>query len=174
MGDVRRKNKKPNSQECTAEQEPDEVCKIWDRRRRRGSFGHDVSNARPISRQDVVLVLPELPFPFLTGFLSSVHRRKVFLRPATCDLTSEVKKADPHRRADGPRMNPRLSVGNPPRPFRLFRMTERSTPDPSSSRVPVHSALVQKSVTTSTNLAGRLSSSDARKLPRDSQEEKQK
>src|SRR5215467_5968038 len=32
-----------------------------------------------------------------------------------------------------------------------------------SSRAPVHSVLVQKSVTTSTNLAGRLSSTDARK-----------
>jgi hypothetical protein len=36
-------------------------------------------------------------------------------------------------------------------------MTERRTPDPSSSRVPVHSALVQKSVTAITNLVGRLS-----------------
>jgi hypothetical protein len=36
-------------------------------------------------------------------------------------------------------------------------MTERRTPDPSSSRVPVHSALVQKSVTAITNPAGRLS-----------------
>src|SRR5271169_3469156 len=47
--------------------------------------------------------------------------------------------------------------GNPPRPFRLFRMTEHSTPDLFASRVPVHSALVQKSVATITNLAGRLS-----------------
>src|SRR6267142_3398192 len=58
---------------------------------------------------------------------------------------------------DGPRMNPSVDVGNPPRPFRHLRMTERRTPDPSSSRVPVHSALVQKSVTAITNLAGRLS-----------------
>jgi hypothetical protein len=36
-------------------------------------------------------------------------------------------------------------------------MAERRTPDPSSSRVPVHSALVQKSVTAITNPAGRLS-----------------
>ena len=41
-------------------------------------------------------------------------------------------------------------------------MAERCTPDPSSSRVPVHSALVQKSVTVITNLAGRLSGLDAR------------
>jgi hypothetical protein len=47
--------------------------------------------------------------------------------------------------------------GNPPRPIRLFRMTEHSTQDLFASRVPVHSALVQKSVTTSTNSAGRLS-----------------
>src|SRR5215468_9035971 len=43
-----------------------------------------------------------------------------------------------------------------------------------SSRAPVHSVLVQKSVTTSTNLAGRLFKSDARKLGRDAQEAKQK
>jgi len=36
-------------------------------------------------------------------------------------------------------------------------MAERRSPDPSSSRVPVHSALVQKSVTAITNPAGRLS-----------------
>jgi len=41
-------------------------------------------------------------------------------------------------------------------------MAEHRTPDPSSSRVPVHSALVQKSVTVITNLAGRLSGLDAR------------
>src|SRR5271166_5771365 len=47
--------------------------------------------------------------------------------------------------------------GNPPRPIRLFRMAEHSTPDLFASRVPVHSAFVQKSVTTNTNSAGRLS-----------------
>jgi hypothetical protein len=36
-------------------------------------------------------------------------------------------------------------------------MAEHSTQDLFASRVPVHSALVQKSVTTNTNLAGRLS-----------------
>jgi hypothetical protein len=36
-------------------------------------------------------------------------------------------------------------------------MTEHSTPDLFASRVPVHSALVQKSVTTITNSAGQLS-----------------
>src|SRR5579872_3771725 len=54
-------------------------------------------------------------------------------------------------------MNPSVDVGNPPRPFRHLRMAERRSPDPSSSRVPVHSALVQKSVTAITNPAGRLS-----------------
>jgi hypothetical protein len=38
-------------------------------------------------------------------------------------------------------------------------MAEHSTPDLFASRVPVHSVLVQKSVTTITNLAGRLSAS---------------
>jgi hypothetical protein len=58
---------------------------------------------------------------------------------------------------DGPRMNPSVDVGCPPRPIRHLRMAERCTPDPSSSRAPVHSALVQKSVTAITNPAGRLS-----------------
>jgi hypothetical protein len=48
-------------------------------------------------------------------------------------------------------------------------MAELCTPDPSSSRVPVHSALVQKSVTVITNLAGRLSGLDARAYGVDSQ-----
>src|SRR5258708_20835293 len=54
-------------------------------------------------------------------------------------------------------MNPSVDVGCPPRPFRHLRMAERRTPDLSSSRAPVHSALVQKSVTAITNPAGRLS-----------------
>jgi hypothetical protein len=72
--------------------------------------------------------------------------------PYTCKQQSR-----PTVPCDGPRMNPSVDVGNPPRPFRHLRMTERRTPDPSSSRVPVHSALVQKSVTAITNPAGRLS-----------------
>jgi hypothetical protein len=36
-------------------------------------------------------------------------------------------------------------------------MAEHGTPDLFASRVPVHSALVQKSVATITNVAGRLS-----------------
>ncbi len=43
---------------------------------------------------------------------------------------------------------PVLDGGNPPRPFRHLRVTEHRTPDLSSSQVPVHSVLVQKSVTT--------------------------
>jgi hypothetical protein len=54
-------------------------------------------------------------------------------------------------------MNPSLDDGNPPRPFRHLRMAERRSPDPSSSRAPVHSVLVQKSVSAITNAAGRLS-----------------
>src|ERR1700733_14857899 len=57
------------------------------------------------------------------------------------------KQADPLSRVTGPRMNPSVDVGCPPRPFRHLRMAEHCTPDPSSSRAPVHSALVQKSVT---------------------------
>ena len=59
----------------------------------------------------------------------------------------ETKQADPLSRVTGPRMNPSVDVGCPPRPFRHLRMAQRRTPDPSSSRAPVHSALVQKSVT---------------------------
>src|SRR5579872_6871620 len=44
-------------------------------------------------------------------------------------------------------MNPSVDVGRPPRPFRHLRMAQRCSPDPSSSRAPVHSALVQISVT---------------------------
>jgi hypothetical protein len=56
-------------------------------------------------------------------------------------------QADPLSRVTGPRMNPSVDVGRPPRPFRHLRMAERRSPDPSSSRAPVHSALVQISVT---------------------------
>jgi hypothetical protein len=56
-------------------------------------------------------------------------------------------QADPLSRVTGPRMNPSVDVGRPPRPFRHLRMTEHRAPDPSSSRAPVHSALVQISVT---------------------------
>jgi hypothetical protein len=75
----------------------------------------------------------------------------------SCGTLPAEKSSRPTKPCDGPRMNRQVDVGNPPRPFRHLRMTERRTPDPSSSRVPVHSALVQKSVTAITNLAGRLS-----------------
>src|SRR6476660_9424779 len=78
------------------------------------------------------------------------------------DSGTKKKASRPTRPCDGPRMNPSVDVGNPPRPFRHLRMAERCSPDPSSSRVPVHSALVQKSVTAITNSAGRLSGLDAR------------
>src|SRR5580692_7200406 len=74
-----------------------------------------------------------------------------------CPPYTGKQQSRPTVPCDGPRMNPSVDVGNPPRPFRHLRMTERRTPDPSSSRVPVHSALVQKSVTVITNPAGRLS-----------------
>src|SRR5712692_1888823 len=78
-------------------------------------------------------------------------------RRSTAELIRRKKSSRPTMPCDGPRMNPSVDAGNPPRPFRHLRMTERRTPDPSSSRVPVHSALVQKSVTVITNLVGRLS-----------------
>jgi hypothetical protein len=67
------------------------------------------------------------------------------------------KSSRPAVPCGGPRMNPSLDDGNPPRPFRHLRMAEHRSPDLSSSRAPVHSVLVQKSVTTITNPAGRLS-----------------
>jgi hypothetical protein len=69
---------------------------------------------------------------------------------------------------------PVLDGGNPPRPIRHFRLAEHRTPDRITSRVPVHSALVQKSVATNTNFAGRLSVFDARESKADSQEENPK
>ena len=66
---------------------------------------------------------------------------------------------------------PVLDGGNPPRPFRHLRMAEHRTPDRLfTSRVPVHSVLVQKSVTTITNAVGRLSTLDARQSRGDSQD----
>src|SRR4029077_9478929 len=67
------------------------------------------------------------------------------------------KSSRPTVPCGGPRMNPSLDDGNPPRPIRHLRMAEHRSPDPSSSRAPVHSVLVQKSVTAITNPVGRLS-----------------
>ena len=83
--------------------------------------------------------------------------RDVGVLKKACDGLAPKNSSRPTVPCDGPRMNRQVDVGNPPRPFRHLRMTERRTPDPSSSRVPVHSALVQKSVTAITNSAGRLS-----------------
>jgi len=74
----------------------------------------------------------------------------------------EKKSSRPTKPCDGPRMNPSVDVGNPPRPFRHLRMAEHRSPDPSSSRVPVHSALVQKSVTAITYLGRPAFNLDAR------------
>jgi hypothetical protein len=49
-------------------------------------------------------------------------------------------------------------------------MAEHRTPDRYTSQAPVHSVLVQKSVTTITNWAGRLSGLDARETPKVSQD----
>ena len=68
-------------------------------------------------------------------------------RSAPATFKKRKNQADPLCRVTGPRMNPSVDVGRPPRPFRHLRMAERCTPDPSSSRAPVHSALVQISVT---------------------------
>src|ERR1700736_5288521 len=87
-------------------------------------------------------------------------------RPGKFGRGQKQKASRPTKPCDGPRMNPSVDVGNPPRPFRHLRMAERRTPDPSSSRVPVHSALVQKSVTVITNLVGRLSTWMLGKSPR--------
>jgi len=111
-----------------------------------------VSNGRPKPSSQVARVCPR------QGCFGFEH-------PPLCEGCSTLsmtergcnKSSRPTVPCDGPRMNPSVDVGNPPRPFRHLRMTERRTPDPSSSRVPVHSALVQKSVTVITNPAGRLS-----------------
>src|SRR5579859_2847148 len=75
--------------------------------------------------------------------------RRAFASRRLCYVQHDKKKkqADPLSRVTGPRMNPSVDVGRPPRPFRHLRMAQRCSPDPSSSRAPVHSALVQISVT---------------------------
>ena len=90
----------------------------------------------------------------LLGIKNGIER--VYESPSP-DNCSPKKSSRPTVPCDGPRMNPSVDVGCPPRPFRHLRMTQRCTPDPSSSRAPVHSALVQISVTAITNAVGRLS-----------------
>lgn len=81
----------------------------------------------------------------------------------------DQKEAPTHAAVWQAENEPVLDGGNPPRPIRHFRLAERRTPDRNSSQVPVHSALVQKSVATNTNLAGRLSVFDAREFRSDAQ-----
>ena len=89
----------------------------------------------------------------VSGEVKEAHQRARRFPEETCGFTvangatAGFYQADPLCRVTGPRMNPSVDVGCPPRPFRHLRMAERCTPDPSSSRAPVHSALVQKSVT---------------------------
>src|ERR1700686_1734588 len=64
-----------------------------------------------------------------------------------CPPHTNKNQAGPLCRVTGPRMNPSVDVGCPPRPFRHLRMAQRRTPDLCWSRAPVDSALVQKSVT---------------------------
>jgi len=59
----------------------------------------------------------------------------------------EEMRSRPTVPCDGAENEPVGRRGCLPRPFRHLRMTEHRTPDPSSSQAPVHSALVQKSVT---------------------------
>jgi hypothetical protein len=88
--------------------------------------------------------------------------------------TRATNQADPRSRVAGPRMNPSVDVGRPPRPFRHLRMAERRSPDLSSSRAPVHSALVQKSVTRHHQPCRPAFNLDARQNPAAWQEEEHK
>src|SRR5579859_1208330 len=88
---------------------------------------------------------------------ASVERSSTFLKTKN--------QADPLCRVTGPRMNPSVDVGRPPRPFRHLRMAQRRSPDPSSSRAPVHSALVQISVTRHHQPGRPAFSLDAREIP---------
>ena len=96
--------------------------------------------------------------------------RNQFSRTGTGSQPATQDQEAPTRAAVWQAENePVLDGGNPPRPIRHFRLAERCTPDRNSSQVPVHSALVQKSVATNTNLAGRLSVFDAREFRTDAQ-----
>jgi len=67
-------------------------------------------------------------------------------------------------------MNPSLTVGTRRDPLGISAWRSIAHRIISSSRVPVHSVLVQKSVTTITNATGRLSALDARETPGVSQD----
>jgi hypothetical protein len=66
-------------------------------------------------------------------------------------------------------MNPSLTVGTRRDPLGISAWRSIAHRIVITSRVPVHSVLVQKSVTTITNFAGRLSGLDARESPKVSQ-----
>lgn len=66
-------------------------------------------------------------------------------------------KSRPTLPCGGPRMNPSLTVGTRRDPLGISAWRSIAHRIVFTSRVPVHSVLVQKSVTTITNLAGRLS-----------------
>src|SRR5215469_12499498 len=96
--------------------------------------------------------------------------RNQFSRTGTGSQPATKDRKAPTRAAVWQAENePVLDGGNPPRHIRHFRLAEHRTPDRNSSQVPVHSALVQKSVATNTNLAGRLSVFDAREFRSDAQ-----
>jgi len=91
--------------------------------------------------------------------------RKAQLLSSVLSVSSVVRnpsvvrkgRSRPTEPCGGPRMNPSFDGGHPPRPIRHFRLAERRTQDRKASRAPFHRPLVQKTVTTITNLAGRLS-----------------
>ena len=84
---------------------------------------------------------------------------RIGLRVIFADNAKEGSNRPTHKAVWRAENEPALHGWNKPRPIRHFSMAEHCTPDHYSSRVPVHSALVQKSDTAITNLAGRLSGS---------------
>src|SRR6266550_3367952 len=85
-----------------------------------------------------------------------------------------ASKSRPDTPCGRPRMNPSLTVGTRRDPLGISAWRSIAHRIEFSSRVPVHSVLVQKSVTTITNVAGRLSGLDARERLRDAQEGRRK
>ena len=85
-----------------------------------------------------------------------------------------ASKSRPDTPCGRPRMNPSLTVGTRRDPLGISAWRSIAHRIVFSSRVPVHSVLVQKSVTTITNVAGRLSGLDARERSRDTQEGRRK
>ncbi len=80
-----------------------------------------------------------------------------------------ASKSRPDTPCGRPRMNPSLTVGTRRDPLGISAWRSIAHRIEFSSRVPVHSVLVQKSVTTITNVAGRLSGLDARESFEDAQ-----